>query len=162
MIEAVKARTREQIDKVSELEASARMARLRYQHLLKQSAGTLDQEMATVAKTELATAEANLAEGQGILQGLQRELPQLQTQMPSAADVDAARRAAWEAIWMDLRQQVPKEMLQLVTRTYAALLAYKNDAPYATALASLFPDPPTRQECARLTEEMAREYSIPL
>lgn len=162
-IDAVRARTREQLSKVSELEAAARMAKGRYQQVLpKHVAGNLDEHVAKAAKEELATAEADLAEGKGLLQALQSELPKLQGQIPNAADLEAARRAAWEAIWRDLQAQVPNEVPHLVARMYAALLAFRSDAPYSAALAALCPDPPTREDCARLIEQLAGQYSIPL
>lgn len=162
-IDTVRARIREQLNKVGELEAAARGAKVRYQQVLpKQVAGNLDGQMANAAKEEIATAEADLAEAKGLLQALQTELPKLQSQLPVAADLDVARRAAWEAIWRDLQSQVPPTVPQLVAGMYAALLAYKPDAPYAAALAAVCPDPPTREDCARLLKQLADQYSIPL
>ena len=162
-IETVRARIREQLQKVGEREGAARRAKVHYQQVLpKHVAGNLDEHMAKTAKEELATAESDLAEGKGLLQALQLELPALQGQIPNAADVEAARRATWEAIWRDLQAQVPKEVPHLVARMYAALLAYQPGAPYSAALAALCPHPPTRDECARLIEQLAGQYSIPL
>lgn len=162
-IESVRARIREQLNKVGELEAAARGAKVRYQQVLpKQLAGSLDEHVAKTVKEEIATAEANLAEAKGLLKALEAELPKLQSQIPVAADLDVARRAAWEAIWRDLQAQVPPAVPQLVAGMYAALLAYKPDAPYSAALAAVCPDPPTREDCARLLEQLAGQYSIPL
>ena len=162
-IDTLRARTREQLRKVGELEAAARRAKLHYQQVLpKHVAGNLDEHAAKGAKEELATAEADLAEGKGLLQALQTALPKLQGQIPNAADLEAARRAAWEAIWRDLQAQVPDEVPRLVARMYAALLAYQPDAPYSAALAALCPHPPSREDCARLIEQLAGQYSIPL
>lgn len=162
-IDAVRARIREQLNKVGELEAAARRAKGRYQQVLPEHvAGNLDEQVAKAAKEELATAEADLAEGKGLLQALQTELPKLQSQIPVPADLEGARRAAWEAIWRDLQAQVPNEVPHLVASMYAALLAYKPDAPYSAALSALCPDPPSRDDCARLVEQLAGQYSIPL
>jgi hypothetical protein len=161
-VEACKGRIREQLELVSKLDGAARVAKLRYQDVLTRSCGTGDEQTTGRAKAELAAAEGDLAEAQGRLQGLQGELPKLEGQRPNAAELEAARRSAWEAIWQDLRNNVPQETQQLVARTYAALLAYKPDAAYSMAISALFSAPPTRQECASLAEQLAREYSIPL
>lgn len=162
-IDAVRAGIREQLNKVGELEAAARRAKARYQQVFsKDVAGSLDDRAANAAREELAAAEAVLAETKGLLQALQTRLPKLQSQIPVPADLETARRAAWEAIWRDLQAQVPTEIPHLVASMYAALLAYKPDAPYAAALAALCPDPPTREDCARLIEQLAGRYSIPV
>lgn len=161
-VEACKARIREQLELVSALDAAGRVAKRRYQDVLKQAGSTGDEPTTASAKAELAAAEANLAEAQGKLQILQAELPKLEGQRPNPGELDAARRSAWEAIWRDLLKNVSQETQQLVARTYAALLAYKSDAAYSMAISALFSVPPTRQECASLTEQLAREYSIPL
>jgi hypothetical protein len=154
------ARTRDQMEKVNQFEAAARKARAEY-HVALNQAGTNHPET-IAAKAQLAKAEATLAEGQGILQTLRAEVPKLQGQMPSRGEIEVARKNAWEAIWEDLRSNISSDLQQFVGQSYAALVAYKVDAPYSVALSSLFPAPPTRQECTRLTEELARLYSIPL
>jgi hypothetical protein len=159
-LDLTQARTRDHMEKVNQFEAAARTARAEYQARLKQ-AGTNDPGT-MAAKTALAKAEATLAEGLGILQTLRAEVPKLQGQMPSRGDLEVARKNAWEAIWEDLRSNISPDLQQFVGQSYAALVAYKVDAPYSVALSSLFPTPPTRQECTRLTEELARLYSIPL
>lgn len=161
-VEAAKTRIRGLLERASELEGGARRAKRRFQQLLpKHVAGTMAEDMAKAAKQDLATAEADLAEAKGVLQALQTELPKLHGEMPRAAVVEAARRAAWEAIWLDLQAQVPKEVPNLVARIYVALLASRPDAPYSAALATLCPDPPRRQDYARLIEQLAKEYAIP-
>jgi transposase len=160
-IEATKARIREQLEKLTRLDGAARKARLNYQEVLKEVGSALDEKGAP-EKADLGTANANLAEAQGRLQSLQAELPKLQAQIPNAGELDATRRAAWEAIWRDLMNKLPTEIQQLVAQTYAALLAHKTDASYSMALASLFSAPPGRQECSRLTQQLAAEYSIPI
>ncbi|MBI3003145.1 MAG: hypothetical protein HYY54_05950 [candidate division NC10 bacterium] len=162
-IDTVRARIREQLTRVAEVEVAARRAKARYQQVLpKQVAGNLGEDVARAAKEELAAGEADLAEAKGLLQALQLELPKLEVQIPNAANVEAARRAAWEAIWRDLQAQVPREVPHLVAKMYAALLAFQPDAPYSAALAALCPDPPRRDDCAPLIEQLAGQYSIPL
>ena len=161
-LEAAKARIRGLLERVSELEGGSRKAKRRYQQVLpKHVAGNMAEEVAKAAKQDLATAEGDLAEAKGVLQALQTELPRLNGEMPRAAVLEAARRAAWEAIWQDLQAQVPKEVPQLVARIYVALLAARPDAPYSAALTAIFPDPPRKQDFARLTEQLAKEYGIP-
>lgn len=161
-LEAAKARIRGLLERVSELEGGSRKAKRRYQQVLpKHIAGNMAEEVAKAAKQDLATAEGDLAEAKGVLQALQTELPRLNGEMPRAAVLEAARRAAWEAIWQDLQAQVPKEVPQLVARIYVALLAARPDAPYSAALTAIFSDPPRKQDCARLTEQLAKEYGIP-
>src|SRR5207247_11277741 len=109
----------------------------------------------------ICSAEGDLAEAKGVLQALQTELPRLTGEMPRAAVLETARRAAWEAILLDLQAQVPKEVPNLVARIYVALLASRPDAPYSAALAALCPDPPRKQDCLRTAEQLAKEYGIP-
>ena len=162
-VDTVRARIREQLAKFAELEVAARRAKTRYQQVLpKHVAGNLDEQVAKAAKEELAKAEADLAESKALLQALETELPKLQGQVPNSANLEAARRAAWEAIWRDLKAQVPNEVAHVVARIYAALLAYQPDAPYSAALAALCPDPPSREDCRPLIEQLAGQYSIPL
>lgn len=162
-IDTVRARIREQLTKVADLEVAARRAKAHYQQVLpKHVAGNLDEQVAKAAKEELATTEADLAESRALLQALETELPKLQGQIPNSANLEAARRAAWEAIWRDLKAQVPNEVPHVVARIYAALLAYQPDAPYSAALSALCPDPPSREDCRPLMQQLAEQYSIPL
>ena len=161
-LDAAKARIRGLLERVSELEGGSRKAKRRFQQVLpKHVAGNMAEEVAKAAKQDLATAEGDLAEAKGVLQALQTELPKLNGEMPRAAVLEAARRAAWEAIWQDLQAQVPKEVPQLVARIYVALMAARPDAPYSAALAALCPDPPRKQDCLRIAEQLAKEYAIP-
>ena len=161
-LDAAKARIRGLLERVSELEGGSRKAKRRFQQVLpKHVAGNMAEEVAKAAKQDLATAEGDLAEAKGVLQVLQTELPKLNGEMPRAAVLEAARRAAWEAIWQDLQAQVPKEVPQLVARIYVALMAARPDAPYSAALAALCPDPPRKQDCLRIAEQLAKEYAIP-
>lgn len=161
-LEAAKARIRGLLERASDLEGGARRAKRRYQQLLpKHVAGNMAEEVARGAKQDLATAEGDLAEAKGVLQALQTELPKLNGEMPRAATLETARRAAWEAILLDLQAQLPKEVPQLVARIYVALLASRRDAPYSAALTALCPDPPRKQDCLRIAEQLAKEYGIP-
>ena len=161
-LEAAKARIRGLLERVSELEGGARKAKRRYQQVLpKHVAGNMAEEIARGAKQDLGSAEGDLAEAKGVLQALQTELPRLTGEMPRAAVLETARRAAWEAILLDLQAQVPKEVPNLVARIYVALLASRPDAPYSAALAALCPDPPRKQDCLRTAEQLAKEYGIP-
>src|SRR5205823_9352527 len=122
-IDGSKALVRVQLDKVSKWEAAARTAKLRYQQAVKQAGALVEQTAA--AKADLAAAEASLVEAQAILNRLQAELPKLQSQIPSYGELEIARRAAWEAIWRDLRSKIPQETQLIVACAYAALIAYK-------------------------------------
>ena len=140
-----------------------RKAKRRYQQVLpKHVAGNMAEEVARGAKQDLATAEGDLAEAKGVLQALQTELPKLNGELPKPVVLESARRAAWEAIWQDLQAQVPKEVPQLVSRIYAALMAARPDAPHSAAMTAIFPDPPRKQDSARILEQLAKEYGIPL
>lgn len=161
-LDAAKARIRGLLDRVSELEGVERKAKRRYQQVLpKHVAGNMAEEVARGAKQDLATAGGDLAEAKGVLQALQTELPKISGEMPKPAVLEAARRAAWEAIWQDLQSQIPKEVPQLLSRVYVALMAARPDAPYSAALTSIFPDPPRKQDCTRILEQLAKEYGIP-
>jgi len=161
-LEAAKARIRGLLERVSELEGGARKAKRRYQQALpKHVAGNMAEEVARGAKQDLGSAEGDLAEAKGVLQALQTDLPKLNGEIPRAAALETARRAAWEAIWQDLQAQVPKEVPHLLARIYVALMAARPDAPYSAALMTIFPDPPRKQECGRLLEQLAKEYGIP-
>lgn len=160
--EALKTRSRDQSARVSQLESAVRLARNHYQQILsKHMAGQVDEHIVNKAKEDLAHAEADLAEAKGMLQALQAELPKVVAQIPSAGDLEIARRAAWEVVYRDLLTQVPKEAHQLVAKIYAALLVHHPDAGFSSALLAMCPEPPTRRQCTQLSEELAAAYDIP-
>ncbi len=160
-VEDLKTRSREESTRVSQLESAVRLARSHYQQVLpRHVAGHLDEQTVNKAKEDLARAEADLAEAKGIFQALQAELPKAQAQIPTAGEIDIARKAAWEVIYRDLLTQVPKEVPQLVAKIYAALLEHHPEATFPLALLAMCPEPPSRRLCTELTEQLAATYNI--
>ncbi|MGH7166304.1 MAG: hypothetical protein ACREIS_12360 [Nitrospiraceae bacterium] len=159
--EELKTRSRELSARVSELESAVRLARGHYQQVLpRHVAGQGDEHTVNKAKEDLAQAEADLAEAKGMFQALQAQLPKVESQIPSAGEVELARRAAWEVIYRDLLAQVPKEVPQLLAKIYAALLEHHRDAAFPVALLAMCPEPPSRRQCAQLIEQLAAAYDI--
>ena len=159
--EELKTRSREQSARVTQLESAVRQARDHYQQVLpRHLAGQMDEDTVTKAKENLARAETNLAEARVMFQTLQADLPKVQGKIPSAGEIELARRAAWEVIYRDLLAQVPQEMPQFAAKLFAALLVHHPTAPFSAAVLAMCPEPP-RRECTQLTEQLAAVYDIP-
>ena len=158
----VKAQIREQTDRMGALEAEAREARREYHRMLKQDAAqAYDDGPIMEAKRTFAGKEADLAEARAILESLEAELPKLEASLPNHTETDAARRAAWLAISRDLQARVPKDTHEIVANAYAALLQHNPEATLHMVLTAIFSAAPTRLECGRLVEQLAREFNVP-
>lgn len=158
----VKAQIREQMDRMSALEATARDSRREYHRMLRQEAGETSENASVVeAKRAFASREADLAESRAMLESLEAELPNLEASFPNQTEMDGARRAAWLAISRDLQARVPKETHEIVAKAYAALLQHNPEATFHMVLTAVFSSAPTRQECGRLVEQLAKEYMVP-
>jgi hypothetical protein len=161
-IQDLKSRIREQMQKVSHLDAAARDAKNRYQKsLLGQGGGGTEESVATPVKQEVANTEADLTEAKTILQALESELPKLDGGRPDATTIEAAKRAAWEAIARHLQSQVPAGIDQLVVRIFAATLGFRPDAPFSVALSAVCPVELRREKCEPVADQLAKEYNIP-
>ena len=161
-VQNLKTRIREQMEKVSGLDAAARDAKNRYQKsLAEQGVGSAEESVANPAKQEVATIEGDLTEAKAILRALEAELPKLGAGRPDAAIVENARRAAWEAIARHLRAQVPHGIDELVVKIFAATLGYRPEAPFSLALSAVCPVELRREKCEPVTEQLAKEYNIP-
>ena len=77
-IQSMKARTREQLEKVTELEVAARGAKNQYEQTLKrQMAGEAEEDVVKRAREDVVNVEADLTEASGTLGALKAELPKL-------------------------------------------------------------------------------------
>ncbi len=162
-MQSVKARKREQMEKINELEIAVRGAKNRYQQTLnRQVAGEAEESVVKRVKEEVANVEADLAEAKGTLEALKAELPRLEGAPPTASDVKRAKWAAWDAIARDLKAQVPPEINELAAKIYAATLIHHPDASFSVALTAIYPTPPGRQRCSGLAVQLAKEYNIPM
>ncbi len=162
-MQSVKACMRQQMEKVPGLESAARGAKDRYQQTLKrQMTGEAEVDVVKRAKEEVTNVEADLSEARGTLGALKAELPKLEGAPPTAADVERAKWAAWEAIVRDLKAQVPPEINELAAKIYAATLIHHPDVSFSMALPAICPNPPGRQQCSDLAVQLAKEYNIPM
>lgn len=158
----VKAQIRQQTDRLSALEAAARDARREYHRILKQDASQAYEDGPIMeAKRTFASKEADLAEARAILESLEAELPKLEASLPNHTEMDAARRTAWLVISRDIQARVPKETHEIVANAYAALLQHNPEATLHMVLTAIFTAAPTRLECGRLVEQLAREFNVP-
>ena len=158
----VKAQIREQTDRLGALEATARDARREYHRMLRQDVGETGENASIMeAKRAFASKEADLAESRAILESLEAELPKLEASFPNHTEMDGARRAAWLAISRDLQARVPKDTHEILAKAYAALLQHNPEATFNMVLTAIFSSAPTRQECGRLVEQLATEYTVP-
>ncbi len=161
-IQAVKKQIREQMERLSGLEAAARESRSEYLHMLKQDAGQGGEDGPVAqAKRAFASKEADLAEARAILESLEAELPKLEASLPSHVEMDGARRAAWLAVSEDVQSRVGKDIHEHVAKAYAALLQHNPEATLHMVLTAIFSAAPSRQECGRLVEQLASEYNVP-
>ena len=158
-VQDLKSRIREQMEKVSHLDAAARDAKNRYQKAL--AASGAEESALNAVKQEVANTEADLTEAKAILQSLEAELPKVSAGRPDAATIDSARRAAWEAIARHLQAQVPTGIDQLVVKIFAATLGFRPDAPFSVALSAVCPVELRREKCEPVTDQLAKEYNIP-
>ena len=162
-VQGVRARTREQLEKVMELEATARGAKNRYQQTLKrQMTGEAEEDVVKRAREDVVNVEADLTEARGTLGALKAELAKLEGAPRTASDVERAKWAAWDAIARDLKAQVPPEINELAANIYAATLIHHPDASLSVALTAICPNPPGRQQCSELAVQLAKEYNIPI
>ena len=162
-VQGVRARMREHMEKINELETTVRGAKNRYQHTLnRQVAGEAEENVVKRAKEEVANVEADLAEAKGTLEALKAELPRLEEAAPDGLDAERAKWAAWDAISQDLKAQVPQKTHELVVKIYAATLIHHHDAPFSVALTAICPAPPGRQRCSELAVQLAKRYNIPV
>ncbi len=161
-VQGVRARMREHMEKINELETTVRGAKNRYQHTLnRQVAGEAEENVVKRAKEEVANEEADLAEAKGTLEALKAELPRLAA-APDGLDAERAKWAAWDAISQDLKAQVPQKTHELVVKIYAATPIHHHDAPFSVALTAICPAPPGRQRCSELAVQLAKRYNIPV
>ncbi len=162
-IQSVTARTREQLEKVTELEVAARGAKNQYEQTLKrQMAGEAEEDVVKRAREDVVNVEADLTEASGTLGALKAELPKLGGAPPTASDVERAKWAAWDAIGRDLKAQVPPEINELAAKIYAATLIHHPDASFSVALTAIFPNPAGRKQCSEVAIQLAKEYNIPM
>ena len=162
-MQSVKARIREQMEKVTELEPAARGAKNRYQQTLKrQMTAEAEEDVVKRARQDVVNVEADLTEARGTLGALKAELPKLEGAPPTASGVERAKWAAWDAIARDLKAQVPPEINELAANIYAATLIHHPDASFSVALTAICPTPPGRQRCSGLAVQLAKEYNIPM
>ncbi len=161
-VQEIKARIRQQTNKISGLESSAREAKNRYHETLSQLVTSgMDEPLESGNKEEVAKLEGDLAEARGISHGLEAELPRLEATIPNDAEIDRAKRDAWNAVARDLEKKIPRELTDFVAKFYAAMLNHYPEAAFSAALVALCPAPPARQACAELTKALSEEYNIP-
>ena len=164
-VRELKAQVCDQLETVAQLEVAARQARKRYQSLsTRQGDGGREGDTSGVeaGKHEVGTAEADLVEANALLCSLETELPKMQSGAFDAAEIDSARRAAWEAIARDLQARIPEGLDELIGKVFAATLQFRPQASFPVALASVCPVELRREQCPPLLEQLAQEYSIPL
>ena len=161
-VQEIKARIREQGNRISGLDSSARDARIRFDETLSQlMASGMTEPLDAGNKEEVAKLEGDLAEARGILRGLEAELPRLEATIPNDAEIDRAKRDAWNVVARDLETKIPRELTDFVAKFYAAMLNHYPEAAFSAALVALCPAPPARQACAELTKALSEEYNIP-
>ena len=161
-VQEIKARIREQGNRISGLDSSARDARIRFDETLSQlMASGMTESLDAGNKEEVAKLEGDLAEARGILRGLEAELPRLEATIPNDAEIDRAKRDAWNVVARDLETKIPRELTDFVAKFYAAMLNHYPEAAFSAALVALCPAPPARQACAELTKALSEEYNIP-
>ncbi len=162
-VQGVRARMREQLEKVTELETTARGAKNRYKQTLnRQVAGEAEESVVKRVKRKVVNVEADLIEAKGTLEALKAELPRLAVAAPDALNTERAKWAAWDAIARDLTAQVPPKINELAAKIYAATLIHHPDAPFSVALLAICPTPPGRNRCSELAVQLAKEYNIPM
>lgn len=164
-VQKLKAKIGDQLEQVSQLEVAARQARNRYQSLsIRHGVGGREGDTSGVdaGKHEVGTTEADLVEATTLLCGLEAELPKMRSGAFDAAEIDSARRAAWEVVVRDLQAQIPEGLDQLIGKVFAATLEFRPQASFPVALASVCPVELRREQCPPLLEQLAQEYSIPL
>ncbi len=164
-VRALKAQVCDQLETVAQLEVAARQARKRYPSLsTRQGVGAREGDTSggEAGKHEVGTTEADLVEANALLCSLEAELPKMQSGAFDAAEIDSARRAAWEAIARDLQARIPEGLEELIGKLFAATLQFRPQASFPVALASVCPVELRREQCPPLLEQLALEYSIPL
>ncbi len=164
-VQKLKAQIRDQLERVDQLDVAARQAKNRYQSIsARQGVGGREGDTSGVDadKHDVGTTEADLVEARTLLCGLEAELPKMRSGAFDAAEIDSARRAAWEAIARDLQAQIPKGLDELIGKVFAATLEFRPQASFPVALASVCPVELRRDQCPSLLEQLAQEYSIPL
>ncbi len=164
-VQELKAQVRDQLEKVGELEVAARKAKNRYQSRSTRpgvGGGEGDTSGVDAGKHEVGTTEADLVEARTVLCGLEAYLPKMRSGAFDAAEIDSARRAAWEAIARDLKAQIPEGLDELIGKVFAATLEFRPQASFSVALASVCAVELRREQCPPLLEQLAQEYRIPL
>ncbi len=164
-VQELKAQVRDQVEKVGQLEVAARQAKNRYQSIsTRQGVGGQERDTSGVdaGKHEVGTTEADLVEARTLLCGLEADLPKMRSGVFDAAEINSARRAAWEVIARDLQAQIPDGLDELIGKVFAATWEFRPQASFPMALASVCPVELRRDQCPPLLEQLAQEYSIPL
>ncbi len=165
LVQELKAQVRDQLEKVGQLEVAARKAKNRYQSISTlQGVGGQEGDTSDVdaGKLEVGTTEADLVEARTLLCGLEADIPKMRSGAFDAAEIDSARRAAWEVIVRDLQAQIPDGLDELIGKVFAATLEFRPQASFPVALASVCPVELRREQCPPLLEQLAQAYRSPL